>query len=101
MAKYERSIGFVVEKLGGKRVVELERLATAFYVGQRLVERESVHVRAKNVTVLKPHITSARALDAVQEVGRIVLAAVAEKQAAISAGEHGGVSTVRTEQQRR
>ena len=75
MAKYEGSIAFVVERLGGKRVVELERLGTAFYVGQRLTERESIDSRAKKVTELKPHIAIDRARDAVREVDRITSAA--------------------------
>jgi len=101
MAKYERSIAFVVEKFGGKRVVELERLGTAFFVSNRLIEGNSVFVRANKVTELKPHITTDKARDAVREVDRIASAAVAEKQAAISAGAHGGLTTVRTEQQPR
>ena len=90
MAKYERSIGFIVERLGGKGVVALERLATAFYVGNRLGEGQSVNSRARTVTELKPHITIERARDAVGEVDRITIAAVDEKNAASSAGEHGG-----------
>lgn len=101
MAKYERSIGFVVDKLGGKRVVELERLGTAFFVSDRLEEGKAVYIRAKKVTELKPHIPTEKARDAVREVDRIASAAVAEKQEPVSAGEHGVVTTVRTEQQRR
>ena len=100
MAKYERSIGFVVEKLGGKRVVELERLGTAFFVSNRLEEGKPVYIRANKVTALKPHIPTEKARDAVREVDRIASAAVAQKQAAISSGEHGVVTSVRTEQQR-
>lgn len=100
MAKYERRIAFVVDKLGGKRVVELERLGTAFFVSRRLKEGKSVFVRANKVTELKPHITTEKARDAVREVDRVAIAAATEQQAAISAGEHGGVSNVRTEQQR-
>ena len=96
MAKYEGSIAFVVEKLGGKRVVELERLGTAFFVTNRLKEGKSVFVRANKVTELKPHITTEKARDAVGEVDRIAIAA-AEIQAAISAGEHGGAKTMATE----
>ena len=97
MEKYERSIGFIVEKFGGKGVVELERLATAFYVGKRSGEGEPVDSRARKVTELKPHITIDRARDAVGEVDRIAIAAVDEKNAAISAGEHGGSKTMGTE----
>ena len=74
MAMYERSIGFVVEKFGGKGIVELERLATAFYVSNRLEEGKSIYIRANKVTDLKPHITPAKALDAVQEVDWITSA---------------------------
>ena len=97
MAKYERSIAFVVEKLGGKRVVELERLGTAFFVSNRLQEGKSVFVRANKVTELKPHITTEKARDAVREVDRIAIAAAAEIQAAIGAGKHSGAKTMATE----
>ncbi len=97
MAKYERSIGFVVESLGGKRVAELERLATAFFVSRRLKEGKSVFVRANKVTELKPHITTEKARDAVREVDRIAIAAAAEIQAAIGAGKHSGAKTMATE----
>jgi len=97
MAKYERSIGFVVESLGGKRVAELERLATAFFVSRRLKEGKSVFVRAKKATELKHHITTEKARDAVREVDRIAIAAAAEIQAAIGAGKHSGAKTMATE----
>lgn len=97
MAKYERSIAFVVEKLGAKRVVELERLGTAFFVSNRLKEGKSVFVRANKVTELKPHITTEKARDAVREVDRIAIAAAAEIQAAIGAGKHSGAKTMATE----
>lgn len=96
MAKYERSIAFVVERLGGKRVVELERLGTAFFVTNRLKEGKSVFVRANKVTELKPHITKENARDAVREVDRIAIAAAAEIQAAIGAGKHSGAKTMTT-----
>src|SRR2546426_11157696 len=35
LEKYDDSISFVAEKLGGKGVADLERLATALYVTQR------------------------------------------------------------------
>ena len=97
MEKYERSIGFIVEKFGGKGVVELERLATAFYVGKRSGEGEPVDSRARKVTELKPHITIEKARDAVREVDQIAIAAVAAKNAALSTGEHGGAGTMGTE----
>ena len=97
MAKYQRSIEFIVEKLGGKGVVELERLATAFYVSNRLEEGKSDYIRANRVTKLKPHITTENARNAVREVDRIVGAAVAEKQAATSAGERDVPRTVTTD----
>ena len=97
MAKYERSIGFVVENLGGKRVAELERLATAFFVSRRLNEGKSVFDRANKVTELKPHITTEKARDAVREVDRIAIAAAAEIQSAIGVGKQSGAKTRATE----
>jgi len=62
-------IGFVAEKLAPKRVVELERLATALYVTlQGKVEGEQ---RAARICQLKPHITPAEAVEAVAEVDMI------------------------------
>ncbi len=74
LKRYEKNIDFVTEKLGGKRVVELERLATAFYVGKRSGEGESVNSRARKVTELKPHITIEKAREAVREVDHVVSA---------------------------
>ena len=96
-AKYQESIEFIVERLGGKGVIELERLATAFYVSNRLEEGKSVFIRANRVTKLKPHIPPEKARDAVREVDRIASAAVARKRAATSAGERGVPRTATTD----
>ncbi len=96
-AKYQKSIEFIVERLGGKGVIELERLATAFYVSNRLEEGKPVYIRANKVTALKPHIPTEKARDAVREVDRIASAAVARKRAATSAGERGVPRTATTD----
>ena len=96
-AKYQKSIEFIVERLGGKGVIELERLATAFYVSNRLEEGKSVFIRANRVTKLKPHIPPEKARDAVREVDRIASAAVARKRVATSAGERGVPRTATTD----
>ena len=98
MAKYERSIGFIVERLGGKGVVALERLATAFFVSNRLQEGKPVYIRANRVTELKPHITTEKARNAVREVDQIAIAA--KKAGAVTPLEFGGGGNVGMEQQR-
>lgn len=70
LKKYARSISFTAEKLGGKNVAELERLATALYVtnrrGAALAEE-----RAEEMTRLKPHIPLENAMAAVEAVDRL------------------------------
>ena len=71
LGKYGDRIEFVAGKLGDKGVVDLERLATALYVGARWKDGASAGERARRVTDLKPHIASEDALDAVEEIDRI------------------------------
>lgn len=86
LTKYEKSIGFVVEKFGGKKVVELERLGTAFYVSKFLKAGESVDNRTEKVTKLKPHIPPEKARDAVREADRIASEAADMKAAGSNVG---------------
>jgi hypothetical protein len=71
LEKYRGSISFVAEKLGGKDVSELERLATALYVTERSEAGASVHRRAEELAKLKPHIPRDVAATAVEAVDRI------------------------------
>jgi hypothetical protein len=67
LGKYEKQINFIADKLGDKGVVDLERLATAFYV--TLEDHDSdVDARAAKMVALKPHIELQQAKQAVQDV---------------------------------
>jgi hypothetical protein len=72
VGKYEDRIAFIADKLGPKRVSELERLATALYVTQRAKAGASVEERSQQLTTLKPHISPAEARTAVKEVDQII-----------------------------
>lgn len=69
---YDSAIAFVAKKLGDKRVVDLEKLATAFYVTAQLSGPKDTDSRAKKIVELKPHVSLADAKDAVQSVDKIV-----------------------------
>lgn len=62
------SIEFVADKLRDKQVVELERLATAFFVSQKLGPKQPEGTCAQRINKLKPHISLAQAHDALEEV---------------------------------
>ena len=62
-------IEFVAEKLAPKRVVELERLATALFVTHE--GKANPTERAARICELKPHIQLQQAQQAVQEVDEI------------------------------
>jgi uncharacterized protein YwgA len=72
LEKYDSPISFVAEKLGRKRVTDLERLATAFYVTNQIADHSSVDERAAELTALKPHIGRDEAVAAVTEVDQII-----------------------------
>jgi hypothetical protein len=76
LAKYENCIFFVAEKLGGKGVAELERLATAFFVTESLGEDSPVTERAQELNRLKPHISEESAAFAIEEIDKIKQEAV-------------------------
>lgn len=67
LKKHEKGITFVAKALGGKGVVDLERLGTALYVGDELDENASAAEKAARMTKLKPHISRTDALKAVRE----------------------------------
>jgi hypothetical protein len=72
LERYDDSISFVAEKLGGKGVADLERLATALYVTQRADIGTSIDTRAAKLTALKPHIARDDAVAAAREVDQII-----------------------------
>lgn len=72
LGKYEDRIEFVAKQLGDKGVTELERLATALYVTHRAETGASVDDRSRQLTKLKPRISSENARAAVENVDRIM-----------------------------
>ena len=70
LKKYEKAVAFVAHRLSDKGVIELERLATAFYVSHP-TEETSVDERAKRLTSLKPHISQEDARGAIQAIDKI------------------------------
>lgn len=72
LAQYEARVDFVAEKLGGRSVTELERLATALYVTQLEKSGRSVDERADELTKIKPHISKVDAKAAMEEVDRMI-----------------------------
>ena len=65
IAQYRQQIKAVAEKLGSKRVADLERLATALYVTQEDYKDSDVETRARRINELKPHVTVQEAIEAV------------------------------------
>jgi len=59
LKKYGHKIDFVADKLGGKNVMELERMATALYV--ILNKNDSKENKARRIHELKPHISEEKA----------------------------------------
>lgn len=72
VGKYYDRISFVAKKLGGKDVVDLERLATALFVTQRSSNESAVENRALELSRLKPHIKREHAEAAIRELDEIV-----------------------------
>jgi len=71
---YSSQLVFVAQNIGKKRVVELERLGTAFYVTTKGHDKPA-ESRAKSVSALKPHIALREARQAVAEVDALIAAA--------------------------
>lgn len=75
IAKYQREIEFVTEKLSGLGVAQLERVATALYVTLEEQEEQSVASRAEKIVTLKPHIKIDEALAAVENLDTYIIEA--------------------------
>jgi len=71
VSQYNNQLSFIVENIGDKGVVDLERLATALYV---TLEQLSVDnkTRAKRINFLKPHISEIEAKFAVESLDSII-----------------------------
>ena len=72
---FAKEVEFVSSEVSRKTVVELERVSTVFFIKEANPGMEKTDV-ASLVCRLKPHINPSQALSAVDEVERIVNAAV-------------------------
>ena len=64
---YNKHLAFIAEALDGKRVAELERMATALFVSLE-AENGEPEARARHIHALKPHVSLDLALKAVKEI---------------------------------
>lgn len=72
LAEYNKQIDFIADKLGDKGVVDLERLATAYYVTLEQPDIEGQNARAREIVELKPHIKPEAAKQAVIAVDALI-----------------------------
>lgn len=76
MDRYGPRLDWIAETLGGRGVMELERLATAMWI--TLTDSPgSVNARAEALVGVKPHISVDDAVDAVKEIDRLRTAGTA------------------------
>lgn len=68
LAKKADRIKFIVEVVGDKGVSELERLATALFITRREMAAMSKEERAARLHEVKPHISKASALEAMEQI---------------------------------
>jgi uncharacterized protein YwgA len=71
LGRRRQAIEFVANKLGPKDVNQLERVATALYVTIHEPDA-TVAMRAQEIRELKPHISEARAIAALEEVDALL-----------------------------
>lgn len=70
-ARYGAQIEFIAGELSRMNVVELERIATAFFITQE-GSTESIGERIEQLVELKPHITVADASHAFEDIDRLI-----------------------------
>lgn len=68
--RYEESLDWIAEALGGRDVMELERLATAMWMTRK--QGGSVRERAEAVVEVKPHISIEAATLSVEKIDRLI-----------------------------
>ena len=68
LREHESRVEFVADRFKNRKVVELERLATAFYVSQGMRSEANENACAQRIHALKPHISLDQALEAVRTV---------------------------------
>lgn len=69
--KYRPQIDWLAREMGNSGVVDLEKLATAFWVTRELGDDASVEARARRLHDLKPHFDVATCTEAVREIDRL------------------------------
>ncbi len=72
LKKYDPMVKFIADKLSGKNVAELERLATALYVTREINTDNSIESRAQCIHELKPHVSLYEAREAVRVVDILI-----------------------------
>lgn len=72
--RFEEQVAFVAEGIGKRNVAELERICTALYM-QRHYQNELDEQHARRINRLKPHISEGSALNALQEVRKVLASA--------------------------
>jgi hypothetical protein len=72
LGKYQEQIEFVADEVADKGVSELERLATALFLARRELVGASADDRAKRLCQVKPHIPYQLALEATEEIDRLL-----------------------------
>ena len=72
LKQYDNQIEFVAEEFSNKGVAELERLATALFVGSETSETQTVEERAHQVNQLKPHIPLEVASITITQIDKIL-----------------------------
>lgn len=68
--RYEESLEWIAETLGGRDVMELERLATSMWMTRK--QGGSVRERAEAVVEVKPHISIEAAMLSVEEIDCLI-----------------------------
>lgn len=72
LLRYRKQISFIVEKLSGKGVSELEKLSTALLVTKQKTPEASIQERANEIHDLKPHISITDAKSAIEGIDFIL-----------------------------
>jgi hypothetical protein len=69
--KYQPQMQWLAEQMGDRGVVDLEKLATAFWVTQELGDDASVDDRAARLNELKPHFDLPTCVAAVRKIDEL------------------------------
>lgn len=77
LIKYEPQLDWIADHLGDKGVVELEKLATAFWVTEELGRASEVGERADLLQQYKPHFDDRVCVEAVTEIDAMLKVAPA------------------------